>query len=236
MRENVLPKHIAIIMDGNRRWAKKNNIPIALAHKKGAEVFENTVRYCNKIGLEYFTVYAFSTENWSRTSEEVKAIMTLLEAYLDRFLKKVDLENIRLRILGDLESQSVPETLRNKMREMEKRTQNNTGLNLNIAFNYGGRAEIIRATKILAQNILDGKMKIEDINEETFSNNLYTAGQKDPDLVIRTSGELRTSNFLPWQITYSEFIFLEKFWPEFINKDIDDAIELFQNRNRRRGK
>lgn len=236
MNENTFPKHIAIIMDGNRRWAKKNLIPVPLAHKKGVEVLEETARYCNKIGIKYLTVYAFSTENWKRTAEEIKAIMSLLEAYLDRFLKTADLENIKLRILGDLDSESIPDVLRKKMHKMEELTGNNTGLQLNIAFNYGGRAEIIRASKILAQKVLDGELEIDDINEQAFSNSLYTAGQDDPDIVIRTSGELRTSNFLPWQITYSEFIFLEKFWPEFTSQDIDNAIEMFSNRNRRKGK
>ena len=237
MGENILPKHIAIIMDGNRRWAKENNLtPASLGHKKGAEVLENITRYCNKIGIKYLTVYAFSTENWKRTSEEVSAIMLILEKYLDRFLKTADLENIKLRIIGDLESKTIPEILRKKMHEMEERTKNNTGLQLNVAFNYGGRAEIIRATKNIAKLVKDGEINIDDINEELFSNNLYTAGQENPDLVIRTSGEMRTSNFLPWQITYSEFLFLEKYWPEFTEKDIDSAIEKFSNRERRVGK
>ena len=237
MSERKLPKHIAIIMDGNRRWAKENNLtPVSLGHKKGAEVLENITRYCNKIGIKYLTVYTFSTENWKRTSEEVSAIMIILEKYLDRFLKKADLENIKLRIIGDIESKTIPENLRKKMNEMQDRTKNNTGLQLNVAFNYGGRAEIIRATKNIAKLVKDGKIDIDEINEELFTNNLYTAGQEDPDLVIRTSGEMRTSNFLPWQITYSEFLFLEKYWPEFTAKDIDDAIENFTNRERRTGK
>lgn len=232
--ENLDIKHIAIIMDGNRRWAKENNLEKSLGHKKGAEVLENVSRYCNKIGLKYLTVYAFSTENWKRTKEEVGAIIKILELYLDRFLKTADLENIKLRILGDKDG--VPEKIRNKMIKMEERTKDNTGLNLNIAFNYGGRAEIIRATKKIAQDVLDGKLKVEDIDEEVFSNNLYTYGQKDPDLLIRTSGEYRTSNFLPWQITYSEFLFLDKYWPEFTTKDIDDAIKYYEGRQRRIGK
>lgn len=232
--ENTDIKHIAIIMDGNRRWAKQNNLETSMGHKKGAEVLENISKYCNKIGLEYLTVYAFSTENWKRTKEEVGAIIKILELYLDRFLKTADLENIKLRILGDKEA--LPENLKNKMIKMEERTKNNTGLNLNIAFNYGGRLEIVRATKRIAQDVLDGKIKIDEINEETISNNLYTYGQKDPDLVIRTSGEYRTSNFLPWQITYSEFEFLDKYWPDFTTSDIDKAIEDYSNRHRRLGK
>lgn len=237
MSEKILPKHIAIIMDGNRRWAKENNLtPVSLGHKKGAEVLENITKYCNKIGIKYLTVYAFSTENWKRTSEEVSAIMLILDKYLDRFLKTADLENIKLRIIGDLESKTIPDNLREKIKKMQERTKNNTGLELNVAFNYGGRAEIIRATKMIAKDVLDGKIKIDDINEDIFENNLYTAGEDDPDLVIRTSGELRTSNFLPWQITYSEFLFLEKYWPEFTESDIDKAVEIFSERQRRVGK
>ncbi len=232
--ENSDIKHIAIIMDGNRRWAKENNLEKSLGHKKGAEVLEEIAKYCNKIGLQYLTVYAFSTENWKRTKEEVGAIIKILDLYLDRFLKTADLENIKLRILGNKDG--VPEKLRNKMIKMEDRTKDNTGLNLNIAFNYGGRDEIVRATKKIAQNVLDGKLKVEDINEEVFSDNLYTYGQQDPDLLIRTSGEYRTSNFLPWQITYSEFLFLDKYWPDFTTKDIDEAIENYTNRQRRIGK
>lgn len=232
--ENSDIKHIAIIMDGNRRWAKLHNLDTKLGHKKGAEVLETISRYCNKIGLEYLTVYAFSTENWKRTKEEVGAIMLILQMYLDRFLKTADLDNIKLRILGDIDG--VPEELRKKMIQMEERTKDNTGLNLNIAFNYGGRAEIVRATQRIAQDVLDEKMEIKDINEDTISNNLYTCGQSDPDLVIRTSGELRMSNFLPWQITYSEFLFLDKYWPDFTSEDIDNAINEYNNRHRRIGK
>ena len=232
--ENSDIKHIAIIMDGNRRWAKLHNLDTKLGHKKGAEVLETISRYCNKIGLEYLTVYAFSTENWKRTKEEVGAIMLILQMYLDRFLKTADLDNIKLRILGDIDG--VPEELRKKMIQMEEKTKDNTGLNLNIAFNYGGRAEIVRATQRIAQDVLDGKMEIKDINEDTISNNLYTCGQSDPDLVIRTSGELRMSNFLPWQITYSEFLFLDKYWPDFTSEDIDNAINEYNNRHRRIGK
>ena len=232
--ENSEIKHIAIIMDGNRRWAKQNNLETSQGHKKGAEVLEEVAKYCNKIGLKYLTVYAFSTENWKRTKEEVGAIMKLLEIYLDRFLKTADLENIKLRLLGDKDG--VPENLRKKMLQMEERTKDNTGLNFNIAFNYGGRTEIVRATKNISRLVLDGKIKIDEIDEDLISNNLYTYGQEDPDLVIRTSGECRTSNFLPWQTTYSEFLFLNKYWPEFTTDDIDNAIEEYDNRHIRKGK
>lgn len=234
MEPEVKPKSIAIIMDGNRRWAKERKLNTALGHKKGAEVLENTARYCNKIGIECLTVYAFSTENWKRTEEEVKSILLLLDKYLDKFLADAHLDNIKLRIIGDI--YSLPEKLKNKMIKMEEKTKNNTGLQFNIAFNYGGRAEIVRACKLIAKDVLDGKINIDDIDENLVSNNLYTKGQPDPDLVIRTSGELRTSNFLPWQITYSEFLFMDKYWPDFNNDDIDKCIEEYSKRQRRKGK
>lgn len=234
MNNQNIPTHIAIIMDGNRRWAKKRNLPVKLGHSEGAKTIEKIVEYANEIGLKYITVYAFSTENWKRTKDEVGAIMKLLELYLDRFLKTADLENIKLRILGDKEG--VPENIRKKMLKMEEKTKDNTGLNFNIAFNYGGRAEIVRATREISQLVLEGKVKIDEIDEDMISSNLYTYGQDDPDLVIRTSGECRTSNFLPWQTTYSEFLFLEKYWPDFTTDDIDKAIEEYSNRHIRKGK
>ncbi len=235
MEEKIMPRHIAIIMDGNRRWAKEHKLDGSFGHKKGAEVLETVAKYCNKIGIEALTVYAFSTENWKRTKEEVGAILLLLNMYLDKFLKTADLENIKLRVIGDREK-NMPEEIKTKMIQMEEKTKNNTGLKFNIAFNYGGRDEIIKATQKIAKLVKDGKLDIENITEDTISNNLYTAGLPDPDLLIRTSGELRTSNFLPWQITYSEFMFLDKYWPDFTTDDIDKAIEEFSKRHRRVGK
>ena len=235
MEDKIMPRHIAIIMDGNRRWAKEHKLDGSFGHKKGAEVLETVAKYCNKIGIEALTVYAFSTENWKRTKEEVGAILLLLNMYLDKFLKTADLENIKLRVIGDREK-NMPEEIKTKMIQMEEKTKNNTGLKFNIAFNYGGRDEIVKATQKIAQQVKDGKLDIEDITEDTISNNLYTAGLPDPDLLIRTSGELRTSNFLPWQITYSEFMFLDKYWPDFTTDDIDKAIEEFSKRHRRVGK
>ena len=235
MEDKIMPRHIAIIMDGNRRWAKEHKLDGSFGHKKGAEVLETVAKYCNKIGIEALTVYAFSTENWKRTKEEVGAILLLLNMYLDKFLKTADLENIKLRVIGDREK-NMPEEIKTKMIQMEEKTKNNTGLKFNIAFNYGGRDEIIKATQKIAKLVKDGKLDIENITEDTISNNLYTAGLPDPDLLIRTSGELRTSNFLPWQITYSEFMFLDKYWPDFTTDDIDNAIEEFSKRHRRVGK
>lgn len=231
---SAMPKHVAIIMDGNRRWAKEKGYPAQMGHKKGAEVLERTIKYCNERGIKYLTVYAFSTENWKRTTEEVSTIMIIFEKYLDKFIEMSDLENIKLRVLGNVEE--LPKNIKEKIEKMYERTKDNTGLNFNIAFNYGGRDELVRATKNIAQDVLNKKINIEDITEQTIADNLYTKGQEDPDLVIRTSGELRISNFLPWQIAYSEFLFLDKYWPEFTNEDIDRAIEVYSNRHRRKGK
>lgn len=231
-KENF-PKHIAIIMDGNRRWAKQRGLPAKLGHKEGAKTLEKIVRYANKIGLGYITVYAFSTENWKRTEDEVGALMTLLQNYLDDYSKRADTENIRVKILGDISvlSEGMQKSINNCM----ERTKNNTGVTFNIALNYGGRNEIVSAVKNIAKEVKDGNLEIEDITEEVISNNLYTKGEPDPDLVIRTSGELRTSNFLPWQIVYSEFIFLDKLWPDFTEEDLDSAILEYQRRNRKFG-
>lgn len=234
MENNLIPSHIAIIMDGNRRWAKEKGYPAQMGHKKGAEVLERTIKYYNERGIKYLTVYAFSTENWKRTTEEVSTIMIIFEKYLDKFIEMSDLENIKLRVLGNVEE--LPKNIKEKIEKMYERTKDNTGLNFNIAFNYGGRDELVRATKNIAQDVLNKKINIEDITEQTIADNLYTKGQEDPDLVIRTSGELRISNFLPWQIAYSEFLFLDKYWPEFTNEDIDRAIEVYSNRHRRKGK
>lgn len=226
-------QHIAIIMDGNRRWAKERKLDAKLGHKQGAAVLENIVRYANKIGLPYITVYAFSTENWKRTKDEVGALMLLLKNYLDDFAKKADTENIKIKILGDVTA--LDKSLQKSIENAIERTKNNTGTVFNIAFNYGGRAEITKAVKEIAEKVKNGSMDIEDITEDVISNNLYTSGQPDPDLLIRTSGEIRTSNFLPWQLVYSEFYFVEKYWPDFTEKDLDEAIEVFYKRTRKFG-
>lgn len=231
-KENM-PKHIAIIMDGNRRWAKAQGKPASFGHKAGAKTLEKIVRYANKIGLEYITVYAFSTENWKRAEEEVKALMTLLQNYLDDYSKRADSENIKIKILGDISALS-PKMQKSIINCME-RTKNNTGVTFNIALNYGGRDEIVRAVKKIAEQVKEDKIKTEDINEEMISNNLYTEGEPDPDLVIRTSGELRLSNFLPWQVVYSEFLFIDKNWPDFSEEDLDEAIIEYQKRTRKFG-
>ena len=228
-----MPRHIAIIMDGNRRWAKAKGKPASFGHKEGAKTLEKIVRYANKIGLEYITVYAFSTENWKRAEEEVKALMMLLQNYLDEYSKRADTENIRVKILGDITALS--EGMQKSILKCMERTKDNTGVTFNIALNYGGRDEIVKAVKKIATDIKENKIDIEDISEEMISNNLYTKGEPDPDLLIRTSGELRLSNFLPWQLVYSEFLFIDKNWPDFEESDLDEAILEYQKRTRKFG-
>ena len=192
-KENM-PKHIAIIMDGNRRWAKAQGKNASFGHKEGAKTLEKIVRYANKIGLEYITVYAFSTENWKRAEEEVKSLMFLFQTYLNDYSKRADSENIKLQFLGDRENLS--KTLQKSMKVCEERTINNTGVTFSVALNYGSRGEIIRSIKNIAQKVKEGELEIEDINEDVIAQSLYTYNIPDPDLVIRTSGEMRLSNFL----------------------------------------
>lgn len=231
--KNNLPSHIAIIMDGNRRWAQSKGLATRDGHKAGADALENISKFCNEIGIKYLTVYAFSTENWKRSKEEISALMAILRIYVESFLKEKDKQNIRLEVLGDISELS--KGLQKSINKAVETTKNNTGLTLNIAFNYGGRPELVRAMKNIAKEVKGNKINIEDINEELISNHLYTAGQPDPDLLIRTSKELRTSNFLPWQLVYTEFYFPEKHWPDFGKEDLLEAIRVYQKRNRRFG-
>jgi len=228
-----LPKHIAIIMDGNRRWAKKNGLEASLGHKEGAENLKRIAKFANSIGIKYMTVYAFSTENWKRTEKEVSAIMRLLKFYLGDFLSKTSVDNIKINVIGN--SYNLNEDLQKEIKKVEEKTANNTGMVLNIAFNYGGRDELVNATKNIVKQVEENKISIEEITEQVISNNIYTAGQPDPDLVIRTSGEQRISNFLLWQIAYSEFIFSDKYWPEFNNDDLIETIKIYQHRTRKFG-
>lgn len=234
MDKENFPAHIAIIMDGNRRWAKAKHLPIKLGHRQGGKTLEKIVRYANKIGIKYLTVYAFSTENWKRSKDEVDALMDLMKNYLDDYTKRADTENIKVKIWGD--KSALRQDLQDSIKIIENRTKDNTGVNFNICINYGGRDEIVKATRNIAQKVKDGELKVEDIDEDLISNSLYSKGVPDPDLLIRTSGELRTSGFLLWQISYTEFIFLDKYWPDFSEKDLDNCIEEFQNRHRRKGK
>ena len=228
-----LPKHIAIILDGNRRWAKARGLTTKERHTEGFDNLERIAKYADEIGIKYLTVYAFSTENWKRSQEEVSWLMNIFKTNIDRYLQRLDNGNIKIRIIG--EKSNVPKELVPRIEKIMKKTENNQGMVLNIAFNYGGRAELVNATKQIAQKVKDGTINLEDITEQMISDNLYTAGQPDPDLLIRTSHELRTSNFLPWQLTYTEFYFPEKNWPEFTNEDLIEAIKVYQGRNRRFG-
>lgn len=231
-KENM-PRHIGIIMDGNRRWAKEQGKPISFGHKEGAKTLEKIVRYANKIGLEYITVYAFSTENWKRAEEEVKTLMLLLQNYLEDYAKRADTENIKVKILGDISALS--SNMQKSIQNCMERTKNNTGITFNIALNYGGRDELVKATKKIAEQVKIGKLQIEDINEETIANNLYTKGDPDPDLIIRTSGEKRLSGFLTWQSVYSEILVIDKKWPDFSEEDLDNSIIEYQKRTRNFG-
>ena len=232
--KELMPQHIAIIMDGNRRWAKEKGIDTKLGHKAGAETLEKIAAFGNEIGLKYLTVYAFSTENWKRTEEEVGALMLLLGNYLDDFAKRADTENVKIQVLGDISALS--KRLQASIDKAVKRTENNTGVLFNVAFNYGGRAELVMATKEIAKQVKEGKIQIDDITEELISNTIYTKGQPDPELMIRTSGQIRTSGFLPWQTIYSEFVFMKKNWPDFTEEDLLIAIKEYQNRTIKKGK
>ena len=228
-----LPEHIAIIMDGNRRWAKAKGKPVVFGHKEGAKKKKKIVRYANKIGLKYITVYAFSTENWKRAEEEVKALMLLFQSYLNDYANRADDDNIKLQFIGD--KNALSQGIRKTMDICTEKTKNNTGTVFTIALNYGGRDEIVNAIQKISAKVKTGSLKIEDIDEDVVSENLYTNNIPDPDLLIRTSGEERLSNFLPWQLVYSEFLFIQKNWPDFEEKDLDEAIEIYQHRTRKFG-
>ena len=230
----ILPEHIGIIMDGNGRWAKKRGMPRMAGHRAGANNFRVITRYCNSIGIKYLTVYAFSTENWKRPKEEVDALMALFKDYLEEALRDFREENIRTRFIGDTSQFS--ENLQKLIKETEELSANKTGLVLNIAMNYGGRDELVTAMRGIAAKAASGELKPEDISEDTISSMIYTAGQPDPDLIIRPSGEYRTSNFLLWQSAYSEYVFFDNIlWPDFSTDDLERAIDIYNNRNRRFG-
>ena len=231
--KDLMPQHIAIIMDGNRRWAKEKGMDTKLGHKAGAETLEKIASFANEIGLKYLTVYAFSTENWKRTKEEIGALMLLLQNYLDKFLNRETLRNIKIKVLGNIEG--LDKGLRDSINKIVEKSKNNTGLTLNIAFNYGGRDEIVRAVKNISGMVKENKINIEEIDENLISNNLYTESEPDPDLLIRPGGELRISNFLLWQLAYTEFLFIDKYWPDFTEEDLLNAIQTFEKRNRKFG-
>ena len=228
-----IPKHIAIIMDGNGRWAEARNLPKVMGHKQGVEAVKKTVKACIKAGVKYLTLYAFSTENWSRPDYEIKALFQLLENFIDKEFKLFHDNKIRLHIIG--ERQRIQKDLLAKVEGAEKATESYDSLTLNIALSYGGRQEILNAARLLAEDALALKIKTSDIDEKLFSSRLYTRGQPDPDLLIRTSGEMRVSNFLLWQISYAEFYATEALWPDFDEGELNKAIEEYNKRDRRFG-
>lgn len=228
-----LPKHVGIIMDGNGRWAKKRGLPRSAGHKAGANNFRTITRYCSDIGIKYLTVYAFSTENWKRPSDEVSALMSLFESYLNEALTDFKDDSIVVKFIGD--KTGFNSELQELIRENEEESANRDGMVLNIAMNYGSRAEITMAVKKIAEKVKSGEFSVEDITEQTVSDNLYTAFQPDPDLVIRPSGEYRISNFLLWQSAYTEYVIMDKLWPDFTKEDMNRALLEFANRNRRYG-
>ncbi len=232
MDKTAMPRHIGIIMDGNGRWAKKRGLPRSMGHRPGAKVFSDIAKYCRKIGVSYLTVYAFSTENWARPEEEIREIMNLLRSYLKEAQKNQD-EDVCMHFLGD--RSRLDRDIQQQMAEMEQRSRGRTGIVVNVAINYGGREELVKASKELAELAVQGKIRPEEIDEKLFSDHLYTAGMPDVDLLIRPSGEKRTSNFLPWQTVYAEMVFMDVLWPDFTSADLDRAIEEYGRRNRRFG-
>ncbi len=226
------PRHIAIIMDGNGRWAKKRGLPRTAGHSAGAEAFRRIANYCRTLGVEYLTVYAFSTENWKRSQEEVGGIMLLLRRYLEEAIRDMTKNRVRFRFFGDLSKLSP------QLQKLCYDAENQSAeydVQVNFCLNYGGRDEIVRAARAFAAEVAEGKRKPEELTEELFSSYLYSAGVPDPELIIRPSGELRTSNFLPWQSAYSEYVFMDVLWPDFGPQDLDKAIDEYHRRNRRFG-
>ena len=228
-----IPGHVAVILDGNGRWAKKRHLPRTMGHVQGSKVVEDMLYVVDELGVKYFTVYAFSTENWKRSTEEVSTLMGILRTYLKDCVKKSMKNNVRCRVIGrkDELSQDIIDSINN----LEEKTKNNTGLNFTIAINYGGRDEIIRAVKNVVDDVQEGKINKENITQELFANYLYTKYSPDPDLIIRPSGEQRLSNFLLWELAYAELYFTDVYWPDFDEKELQKAIYAYQNRDRRFG-
>jgi len=228
-----LPKHIAIIMDGNGRWAAKRALPRKAGHKAGAEAFERLITEAKDIGIQHITVYAFSTENWKRSDEEVNAIMDLMRHYLKNSFQRFLKDNVRMHIIGNISR--LDKDIQEQIQEVEEKSREKDGMTVHIALNYGGRDELLRSVQKITEKALNGQISLQDITEETIEENLDTAGVPDPELLIRTSGEERISNFLLWQIAYSELYFSNVLWPDFNKKDLLEAIYYYQNRERRFG-
>jgi undecaprenyl diphosphate synthase len=231
-KENI-PQHVAIIMDGNGRWAKKRNLPRTMGHRAGVEAIRRVLKDAKEIGIKYLTLYAFSTENWKRPYEEVSALMKLLIEYLKKELDELNKNDVVIRISGDINN--VPKNVQEEIIKAVKLTKDNKGVVLNLAFNYGGRDEILRAVKNITEDFKNGEIGVDEITEEAFSNYLYTNNMPDPDLIIRPSGEQRISNFLLWQCAYSEFWYSDIYWPDFNEEHLHKAIYDFQHRKRRYG-
>ena len=225
--------HIGFILDGNGSWASNKSLPRSIGHKKGAENVEEILKSCMDLGISHVTLYAFSTENWSRPIFEIKTLMKLFHYYLKKKLTMLYQENVKVVIIGDIKP--FPKVIKDYIKNLEELTKNNDGMLLNLAMNYGGRAEIVRATKGIVKAISDGSISVEDLDERLFAQYLYTQGQKDPDLIIRTAGEKRLSNFLLWQSAYSELYFVEKNWPDFNTFDLIEALDHYKSRKRKYG-
>ncbi len=228
-----IPRHIGVIMDGNGRWAKKRGLPKSAGHKAGADALKRIVEYCEDLGMEAITVYAFSTENWSRPQKEVDYLMDLMYSYFKDAPNLLAGRRAKIRVVGNIAG--LPEYLQIEAKKTEKLTENNTGIRFNLAVNYGGREEIAHAAKMLARDAVDGKIKPEDINEDSVAKYMYTSFVPDPDVIIRPSGEQRLSNFLLWQAAYSEFWYSDVLWPDFRPSDIDQMIKDYSKRDRRFG-
>ena len=229
-----LPQHVAVIMDGNGRWAKQRSLPRIEGHRRGANALKEMLRYCKDLGIATLTAYAFSTENWGRPTGEVNFLMSLFERLLQKELKEMEAEEVCINFIGDLTP--LPQSLQQEMRHSMERTKNNQGVFFNVAINYGSRHEIIKACRTIAQKVQQGELSAEAINEDTIAQHLYTSASSDPDLLIRTSGEMRLSNFMLWQLAYTEIYVTDTLWPDFDNKQFDLALESFQQRDRRFGK
>lgn len=229
-----LPQHIAVIMDGNGRWAKRRGRPRIMGHQRGVDTLKDLLRCCRDWGIPALTAYAFSTENWGRPLEEVEFLMTLFERVLRRELKEMMTENVRIRFVGDLDV--LPPSLQLEISRSMEDTENNTGVQFTVATNYGGRQEIVQSCRAIAQQVKQGLLKLDDINEHLFENFLYTKGIPDPDLLIRTSGEMRLSNFLLWQLAYAEIYVTQTLWPDFDRHILHEALLNYQQRERRFGK
>lgn len=233
IKKRPIPSHVAIIMDGNGRWAKKRALPRIAGHHEGMKTVRKITILANKLNIKTLSLYAFSTENWKRPKQEVDYLMGLPNEFLGNYLPELISENVKVTMIGD--KSKLPLHTQKAVDEAIQKTANNTGLNLNFALNYGGRAEIIEAVKAISIKIKEGSLDIEKINEQCIQNHLMTNSISDPDLLIRTSGELRISNFMLWQIAYTELWFTDTFWPDFSEHDLLDAIEAYQNRSRRYG-